>query len=369
VPTKNYYETLGIPRNASEDDIKRAYRKLARRHHPDVVGENDKHSADAHFKLINEAYVVLSDPRKRAHYDRFGTIEGQMGPNMGGFGGEGISDIFDFFFSGGMGRHAGPARGSDLRYDLEVQLEDVLTGGEREISYEHLARCEVCSGSGSADGQDAATCPDCRGTGELRHARNTPFGQFVSSAPCVRCGGTGRVVKNPCKACSGHGRHERREQLKVKIPAGADNGTRLRVSGLGEAGDRGGQTGDLYVYINVAPHEIFQRNGADLQCETSVSFTQATLGATLEIDALDGVATVKLPAGTQPGTIFRIPGRGLPKMKGHGRGDLVVDVRVSVPKRLSRKQRQLLEEFARSGGDEAEDKPFFTKVREAFGNE
>ena len=183
MPAKDYYATLGLSRNASDSDIKRAYRTLARRHHPDVVGDDDKHHAEAHFKEINEAYAVLSDVRKRAHYDRFGTVEGQMGPNMGGFSGEGISDIFDFFFGAGMGRrNSGPARGSDLRYDIQLELEEVLAGAEREISYDHLARCEVCNGSGSADGQDATSCPDCRGSGELRHVRNTPLGQFVSTA-------------------------------------------------------------------------------------------------------------------------------------------------------------------------------------------
>lgn len=368
MPAKDYYATLGVPRNASEEDIKRAYRNLARRYHPDVSPDHDKPRAESHFKDINEAYAVLSDARKRAHYDRFGSMEGQMGPNTGAPG-EGFSDIFDFFFGGGMGRQAGPGRGSDLRYDIQVGLEEILSGAEREIGYDRLAVCETCSGKGSADGRDAASCPDCGGSGELRHARNTPFGQFISTAPCVRCGGTGRVVKNPCKACQGRGRRDRREQVKVKVPAGAEDGTRIRYTGLGEAGDRGGPSGDLYVYINVAPHEIFQRNGSDVSCETAVSFTQAALGATLEIEALDGSATLKLPAGTQTGTTFRIGGRGLPKMRGHGRGDLIVEVRVSVPKRLTRKQRQLLEEFARAGGDEGEDKPFLSKVREAFVNE
>ena len=369
MPNKDYYATLGVSRNASDSDIKRAYRNLARRHHPDVVAEDDKHQAGVRFKEINEAYAVLSDPKKRAHYDRFGTVDGQMGPNMGGFSGEGIGDIFDFFFGAGMGRRGGPSRGSDLRYDIEIQLEDVLNGAEREISYDRLAPCDTCNGSGSADGQEAVSCPECRGTGELRHARNTPLGQFVSTAPCVRCGGTGRIVKNPCKACSGHGRRDKRVQVKVRVPAGAEDGTRIRHTGLGETGDRGGQSGDLYVYINVASHEIFQRNGADLHCETTISFTQAALGATLEIEGLDGEATLKLPPGTQTGTTFRVPGRGLPRMRGHGRGDLVVDVRVRVPKRLTRKQRELLEEFARAGGDDSEDKPFFTKIREAFGND
>lgn len=372
MPTyKDYYEILGVQRNASDDDIKRAYRGLARRFHPDVVAEKDKRGAETRFKEINEAYGVLSDANKRAHYDRFGTAESHFSPGFGGFSGEGISDIFDFFFGGGVGagRRAGPVRGSDLRYDLEVQLSDALSGVEREIGFNRIAPCEVCRGSGSADGQGSVACPDCQGTGELRHARNTPFGQFVTSAPCVRCGGTGNVVRNACKACSGRGRKERNEKVKAKIPAGADNGTRVRYSGLGEAGERGGAPGDLYIYVHVAPHEIFQRDGADLACEIDVSFTQAALGATLEVDALDGQATLKIPAGTQTGATFRIGGRGMPRLRGSGRGDLIVHTRVVVPKKLSRKQRQLLEEFARAGGEDLEDRSLLKRVGEVFGNE
>jgi molecular chaperone DnaJ len=367
VPTqRDYYETLGVPKNASEHDIKRAYRNLARHSHPDVVHEDDKKRAETQFKEINEAYTVLSDPNKRAQYDRYGSVDGQFGP--GGFAGAGVGDIFDFFF-GGMQQRRGPARGSDLRYDLEVELADVLEGIEKEITFTHLARCETCKGSGSADGADPVDCQDCHGTGELRHARNTMLGQFISTAPCVRCGGTGKVVRNPCKTCHGRGRSDQKRTMTVKVPAGADDGTRIRYSGMGEAGERGGPSGDLYIYVSVAPHEVFERRGADVHCETAISFTQAAMGATLEIEALDGKATVKIPAGTQTGTTFRIGGRGLPKMRTHSRGDLVVDVRVAVPTKLTRKQREILEEFARAGGEEVEDRDLFKKVRKAFGNE
>lgn len=365
---RDYYEVLGVSRSASETEIKRAYRNLARRMHPDTVADGEQRKeADAKFKEINEAYSVLSDPDKRAHYDRFGTV-GPQGPGFGGFAGTGVGDIFDFFF-GGMRTQQGPVRGSDLRYDLEIELRDVLEGAEREISFVHLARCEICSGSGSADKSDPIECPDCRGTGELRHTRNTMLGQFVTTAPCARCGGRGRMVRNPCKTCRGTGRSEQKKKMLVKVPPGAESGTRIRYGGMGEAGERGGPSGDLYVYVSVAPHEIFERTGPDLRCETAISFTQAALGATLEIEGLDGNVTLKIPAGTQTGTTFRIGGRGLPKLRGHSRGDLVVDVRVVVPAKLTRRQREILEEFARSGGEVVDDGDLFKKVRKAFGNE
>lgn len=374
MPTqRDYYQILGVPNNASDDDIKRAYRNLARRAHPDVVHDDDKKHAETRFKEINEAYGVLSDPNKRAQYDRFGTVDGHVGAGgfagASGFAGAGVGDIFDFFFGGGMQQKRGPARGSDLRYDLEIELADVIEGAEREISFAHLAVCETCKGSGSADGHEPIDCQDCHGTGELRHARNTMLGQIITTAPCVRCGGTGKVVRNPCKTCRGQGRSERERKMTVKVPAGAEDGTRLRYSGMGEAGQRGGPSGDLYVYVSVAPNEIFQRNGADLHCETAISFTQAAMGATVEIEALDGKTTLKIPAGTQTGTTFRIGGRGLPKIRARSRGDLVVDVRVVVPTKLTRRQREILEEFVRAGGEEVEDKDLFKKVREAFGNE
>jgi len=365
VPTqKDYYEVLGVSRSASDDDIKRAYRTLARRHHPDVVRDGDKAAAETQFKQINEAYTVLSDSRKRAHYDRFGHDAGTAAPGGFGFGfggGEGVGDIFDMFFGGGFGatRRQGPAAGSDLRYDLHIDLQDVLTGVEREITYSHLSVCEVCRGLGSADGQRPSTCPDCRGSGQLRSARQTALGQFVTTVACIRCGGSGAVVTNPCRACKGEGRREQQRRLSVKIPAGVEEGTRLRYSGLGEAGERGAVPGDLYVYVGVRPHDVFERDGANLHCETGVSFTQAALGAKLEIEGLDGSATVDLPAGSQNGTRLRIPGRGLPGPRGHGRGDLIVDANVRVPTKLTRKQRELLEAFAQAGGEEVEPRGWF----------
>ncbi|MBC5824489.1 MAG: molecular chaperone DnaJ [Candidatus Eremiobacteraeota bacterium] len=359
---KDYYEVLGVSRSASDDDIKRAYRNLARKLHPDVVREGDKVGAEARFKQINEAYGVLSDSSKRAHYDRFGHDAGPAA--TGGFGtGEGVGDIFDMFFGGfgASGRRQGPANGSDLRYDLQIDLHEVLAGTEREISFSHLGVCGVCGGVGSADGQRPTTCPDCRGSGQLRTARQTALGQFVTTVACIRCGGTGGVVANPCPACRGEGRREQQRKLTVKIPPGVAEGTRLRYSAYGEAGERGGAPGDLYVYVGVRAHDVFERDGANLHCETGVSFTQAALGAKMEIEGLDGPVTLDLPAGSQTGSRLRVAGRGLPSARGRGRGDLLVDIQVRVPTKLSRKQRELLEAFAQAGGEEAESRGWFRR--------
>jgi len=377
VPTqRDLYEVLGVARNASDEDIKRAYRSLARKYHPDVVRDGNKAAAEAHFKEINEAYSVLSDAEKRTHYDRFGSVPGAAGPGGhgfgAGFGGEGIGDIFDLFFgaaSAGGRRRAGPPRGSDLRYDIEITYDEVLHGVERQITFKHLARCNACRGTGSADGQGPVQCPDCRGSGQVRSVRQTPIGPFMATGPCGKCAGSGGIVAHPCKTCKGSGRRDEVTHVDVKIPPGVDEGARVRFAGMGEAGERGGENGDLYVYINIQPHRIFDREGADLHCDAAISFTQAALGAKLEIDALDGPVIVEIGAGTQTGTTYRIAGRGLPHMRGGGRGDLIVDVHVRVPKKLTRKQRELLEEFARAGGEDVEDKGFFKRVKEAFGGE
>ena len=365
---RDYYEVLGVPRDAADADIKKAYRDLARRLHPDVVGDGEKAAAEARFKEINEAYVVLSDPHKRSQYDRFGTVEARA--DFGGFpfGEAGFGDIFDAFFGGAVQRRPGPARGADLRYDLAISFDDVLRGAEREITYRYLGRCDVCNGRGTADDAAPARCTECGGTGQVRSARNTMLGQFVSTSICSRCGGEGTVVKNPCKACRGRGRREQKRALSVHVPAGVENSMRLRYAGMGEAGERGGPSGDLYVLVSVRPHDVFEREGPNLRCETEVSFTQAALGARLEIEALDGLVHVDIPAGAQHGSVFRVGGRGLPRVRGSGRGDLFVEIRVSVPTKLTRKQRELLEAFAHAGGENVEEKKFAKKDREAFGS-
>jgi molecular chaperone DnaJ len=369
VPAKrDYYEVLGVSRQATEAEIKRAYRDLARRHHPDVVGASEKPSAEAHFKEINEAYAVLSDGQRRAQYDRFGHTSFQGAPGFGADFSQ-FGDLFEAFFGGGVRARTQPQRGADLRYDLSVSLEEVLEGAEREISFSHLARCDVCAGTGSADKAPPAQCPQCRGSGQVRSVRNTMLGQFVTTGICPRCGGTGGVIVDACKTCHGRGRRDMKKKMSVKVPPGVEEGTRLRFAGLGEAGERNGPNGDLYVFISMEPHETFERDGANLHCSTDVSFTQAALGAKLEIEGLDGVASLDLPSGTQSGTRFRIPGRGLPRMRTGGRGDLIVDVNVVVPARLTRKQRELLENYARAGGEEIPQPGLFKKVKRALGNE
>lgn len=380
MPThRDLYEILGIERNASDEEVKRAYRSLARKHHPDVVRDGNKTEAETRFKEINGAYAVLSDPQKRAHYDRYGTIPGGPGPGGAGpfgagFGGEGIGDIFDLFFgaaSAGGTRRTGPPRGADLRYDIDLTLEDVMRGVRREIKFKRPASCPGCRGTGSADGRPASTCPECKGAGQVRAVRQTPLGQFMTTGTCLRCAGVGSVITSPCKTCKGKGTRDELRTVEVNVPPGVAEGTSIRYPGLGEAGERGGASGDLYVYINVLEHDVFDRDGFDLHCDTAISFTQAALGAKLELQAIDGVATIDLPPGTQNGTSFRIGGRGLPRGQRGDRGDLIVNTFVRVPKSLTRKQRDLLEEFARAGGEEheVEDRGFFKRVKEAFGGE
>jgi molecular chaperone DnaJ len=370
-PQQDLYKTLGVARGASDDEIKQAYRALARRFHPDVVRDGNKTDVETKFKEINQAYEILSDPSKRAQYDRFGSTGGVPGGQSGSPFGDGIGDIFDMFFGAGGRRSSGPQPGADLRYDLQITLEDVLRGAEREISFDQLSPCDVCASTGSESKAKPVACKDCGGSGQLRAVRETLIGRVVTSAPCARCGGTGHVINDPCKACGGKGRRESRRKVKIVVPKGVEAGNRMRFAGQGEAGERGAHAGDLYVYFSVKPHDVFEREGPHLRCETTVSFTQAVLGAKLEIDALDGPAVLQLTPGTQPGTTYRIAGRGLPIPRGResARGDLLVDVGLRVPKSLTRKQRELLEEFARAGGDEVDGKGFISKIKEAFGGE
>jgi molecular chaperone DnaJ len=369
--TTDYYSVLGVERDASETDIKRAYRGLARKFHPDVA--EDKQSAEVRFKEINEAYEVLSDPQKRQQYDRFGTVANGSAA-AGGFGGfsssDGISDIFDMFFGGARGgtqqRASGPLRGSDLRYDLQISLEEAYRGIEREISFNHLGTCATCSGSGAKPGTLVTRCDRCAGTGAMRSTRQTPLGQFVTQTTCTKCGGEGTFIPTPCETCRGRGRVERSRTLTVKIPAGVDDGSRIRVSGSGEGGVRGGPAGDLYVYLAVTPHRIFRRDGTDLYIDVPIEFTQAALGATLEIESLDGRTPLAIGPGTQTGTTFRIRGKGMPAVRGSSHGDLMATVHVSVPSKLSRRGRELLEEYAEHESEHADGRTFFDRVKDAF---
>jgi molecular chaperone DnaJ len=366
MPTKDYYETLGVAREASGEEIKQAYRALARKHHPDV--SEDKSLAEHRFKEINEAYEVLSDPSKRAQYDRFGSA----GNGAGGFGFDqaaGFGDIFDMFFGNvrpNAGRRTGPQRGSDLRYDLEITLEEAFAGTTKEISFTHLAQCDVCKGSCAQPGSVIASCAQCNGSGIMRVARQTPLGQIVTQMTCSRCAGEGHTMDHPCEACQGRGRREIERKLSVKVPAGVDDGSRIRIGANGEAGIRGGPPGDLYVYLGIAPHAMFNRDGMDTYVDIPVSFPQAAMGASVTVPTLEGELAMMLPAGTQAGTVLRMKGRGMPSVRGSQRGDHHVTVHVMVPTKMNKRQRDLLEEYAKAGGDEIEERSFFDRVKDAF---
>ncbi len=365
----DYYEVLGVPRTAPEGDIKRAYRQLARKYHPDVA--EDKAAAENHFKEINEAYEVLSDPQKRANYDRFGHA-GENGAGFGGFAPEGFGDIFDMFFGqaraagAGGARPNGPQRGSDLRYDIEITLEEAFAGTQREISFRHLASCTTCKGSGAEPGTLVVPCDRCNGSGIARQVRQTPLGQFVTQTTCGKCGGEGQVVQQPCHVCRGRGRIEQDRTLTVKIPPGVDDGSRIRLSGSGEAGMRNGPDGDLYVYLSVRKHDVYKRDGLNIYADEPISFPAAALGAEIRVEALDGEHALHIPAGTQTGTLFRLRGHGMPAVRGGARGDHVVTVRVVVPTKLGKRERELLEEYQRANADEDGDRSFFDRVKEAF---
>ncbi len=372
---KDYYEVLGVPRGASEEEIKKAFRQLARTHHPDR-NPGDK-EAEERFKEIGEAYSVLSDPEKRARYDQFGSADGPgpgAGGFSGGFGGGGspfgdIGDIFDAFFGGGAGgqRRSGPARGEDLRVDMELSLEECFHGVEREVRLTRQENCADCQGTGGRNGEKPARCARCGGTGQVQQARDTAFGRFVTARPCPVCHGAGQTVKDPCPTCHGSGRQRRARSLKVRIPPGVGDGARVRLSGEGEPGQRGGPAGDLYVFVREHPHERFVREGSDLHVELSIGFPEAALGDEFDLQGIDGQVKVKVPEGTQAGQEIHLRGRGMPHLRGGGRGDLVVHVALKVPRRLSSEERDLLQrlkEVRNRGGDG--DKGFFGRVKDAF---
>jgi molecular chaperone DnaJ len=365
----DYYVILGVSRDADEREIKQAYRQLARKHHPDVA--EDKVNAEHKFKEINEAYEVLSDPTKRANYDRFGHAGANGSDFGGGFGAEGFGDIFDMFFGaqrggGAQPRRNGPARGSDLRYDVEITLEEAFTGTQREVSFNHLASCGTCRGSGAEPGTLITACDRCGGTGAMRAVRQTPLGQFVTQTTCTKCGGDGQMVPSPCHVCRGRGRVESEKTLTVKIPGGVDDGSRIRISGSGEAGMRGGPDGDLYVYLSVKPHERFRRDAMDIHIDVPISFAQAALGGEIEVPSLHGEVTLHLHPGTQSGSRHRLRGRGMPSVRGSAHGDEYVTIHVVVPTKLTKRERELLEAYAHETGDKVDERSFFERVKEAF---
>ena len=372
---RDYYETLGVPRDAGEADIKKAYRRLAREYHPDA--NKDDPDAAEKFKEINEAYEVLSDPEKRAGYDRFGqagTPGGAYGPGQGGFGDfgfGGVNDIFDMFFGGGTGgqaRRHGPQRGADLRYDLELDLEEAAFGKETELNVPRLEACQTCHGSGARPGTSPVTCKVCGGRGQVQTYQNTLLGRFATVRTCDRCGGEGQVIETPCLECHGTGRVRRTRKIQVKIPPGVDTGHRLRLSGEGEAGERGGPRGDLYVVVHVRPHPLFKREGDDIYAEAKIGFTQAALGAEVEVQTLDGPLKLKVPEGTQSGTEFRLRGKGVTRLRGHGRGDQYTRMLVETPTKLTERERELLRELASLRGEAVdEDRGFMKKVKDTLG--
>lgn len=371
---RDYYEILEVSRTASEQEIKTAYRKLAVKFHPDK-NPDDPH-AEEKFKECAEAYSVLSDAQKRAAYDRFGHSAAGAGAGGQGFGFDpngfsNIEDIFDLFGfgdmfggqrSGGRGRSS-VQRGADLRYDLEIALEDAAAGKDEKLRIPRLETCNECDGKGAEKGTSAETCITCQGSGQTRYQQ----GFFSVMRTCPNCSGKGQIIKNPCKKCRGAGRVEKEKTLEVKIPAGVETGSRLRVTGEGEAGVNGGPSGDLFVVIHVAEHEIFERQGANLYSAVPVTFSQAALGAEISVKTLDGEETLKIPAGTQTGTVFRIKSQGMPVLGGRGKGDLFVAATVITPKTLTKEQRKLLEQLAEIEDVEFHDQSFMDKVRNIFG--
>jgi len=350
---KDYYSILGIDRNATDEEIKRAYRRLALKYHPDR-NPGDR-TCEEKFKEINEAYACLSDPDKRANYDRFGTAEG-VGSDFGfgGFGdfassfGDIFGDIFSDFFGDFTGRRRGrPVKGQDLRYDLEITLEDAVFGTQKKINIPRWETCDVCDGTGSKPGKGPSVCPTCRGAGHTRLQQ----GFFSISRTCGRCNGTGSIITDPCRECKGQGKVKRKRTVTLKVPPGVDTGIRLKVSGEGEAGSYGGPPGDLYVVITVKPHPFFKRKGNDLHCEVPISFVQAALGAEIEVPTIDGKARITIPAGTPSGRVFHLKGRGVPRLGSYGKGDQYVTVYIDVPKKLTQRQRELLKEFAEISGE------------------
>jgi len=365
---KDYYATLGVSRNASQDEIKRAYKELAKKYHPDL---NKSRGAEERFKEINEAYSVLGDEKSRQQYDTFGTSEGFGGFHSGFQAGEGgfdFSDIFESFFGGfdsfGMGgRRRGPRKGADLHYELQIDLEDVFHGAEKTIAFEHYVRCERCKGLG---GTNVEQCPNCNGRGVVQSTKRTIFGVFSTTTTCHKCRGEGAVVKDTCEQCGGEGRVVRERKLAVKIPRGIEDGMSIRINGEGEPGEKNAPHGDLYVLVMVKKHPLFERKKDDLFTAVPLSFVQAVFGDEIEVPTIDGKAKLRIPAGTQSETSFRLKGKGIHGLRTGAAGDEFVKVRVEVPTKLNKKQKEILEEYARHS-DVSLQKGFFSKLRDAFG--
>ena len=387
VAKRDLYEVLGVSKDASDADIKRAYRKLSKQYHPDI---NKEAGAEEKFKEIAEAYEILSDSQKRAAYDQYG--HASYDPNsgfsgggfggfegFGGFGGQGFSgsytggfeDIFDTFFGGGSGRRGNranmPRQGADLQYVMDLTFEEAIFGKEEVIHYHRNAECETCHGTGAKPGTDPVTCSKCHGSGVINVERATPFGRMMSQTTCDVCGGTGQEIKEKCETCHGHKHVEETHKVKVKVPAGVENGNQMPLRGQGEAGENGGPYGDLYVIFRVGKSDTFEREGADIFYELPINFAQAALGDEVDVPTVHGKVKLKVPAGTQSGTVLRLRGKGAPRLRGSGMGDQHVTVRVVTPKHLTDKQREAMQIFGKEAGTHVESESnFFDKVKDAF---
>ena len=372
---RDYYEVLGIQKGASEDEIKKAYKKLARKYHPDM-NPGDK-EAEEKFKEVNEANEVLSDPEKKARYDQFGFagVDPNYGAGAGGAGGFGggfdfgdLGDIFGSFFGGGFGggqrrNPNAPQRGESIRASVSVSFTDAAFGCEKSVTLERSEMCGTCKGNGCAPGTTPEVCPDCHGTGTVQVRRQTPMGVFASNGPCRKCGGTGRLIHQPCPDCRGGGTVRKRKTIQVTIPAGIDHGQTISLRGQGNAGKNGGPAGDLLITVMVQPHDLFRGDGVDVFCEAPITFTQAVLGAELEIPTIDGKVKYSIPEGTQTGTVFRLKGKGIPVLNGRGRGDQYVTVTIETPRNLNKEQKEALRKFSETVGENNYEKrkSFFKK--------
>ncbi len=371
---RDYYEVLGIQKGASEDEIKKAYKKLARKYHPDM-NPGDK-EAEEKFKEVNEANEVLSDPEKKARYDQFGFAG--VDPNYGAGAGGGaygggfdfgdLGDIFGSFFGGGFGggqrrNPNAPQRGESIRASVSVSFTEAAFGCEKSVTLERSEQCPTCKGNGCAPGTTPEICPDCHGTGTVQTRRQTPMGVFASNGPCRKCGGTGRLIHQPCPDCRGTGAVRKRKTIKINIPAGIDHGQTISLRGQGNAGKNGGPAGDLLITVMVQPHELFRRDGVDVFCEAPITFAQAVLGAELEIPTIDGKVKYSIPEGTQTGTVFRLKGKGIPVLNGRGRGDQYVTVTIETPRNLNKEQKEALRRFSETLGESNYEKrkSFFKK--------
>lgn len=370
---RDYYEVLGVGRDATSDDLKAAFRKKARQLHPDVNKEAD---AEERFKELNEAYAVLSEPEKRAAYDRFGHAGVRGAGGMPDFSVDfsDLSDIFDFFGFGSFGRSArrsrnAPHRGADLQYRLDLTFEEAIFGAEKEIEISRDEVCSVCNGSGAEPGTSPIRCSACNGSGEVRQVRQTLLGSMVQVTTCPTCGGKGEVISSPCHACQGRGVERRSSRKVISVPAGVDSGTQIRLAGEGQPGANGGPHGNLYVVIDVKPHEYFKRRDNDIILNLTINIAQAALGAEVQIPTVDGPATLKIPPGTQPGKVLRLRGKGVPHLRSNGRGDQLVALNIEVPSRLTSEQRELFEQLAKSLGSEVRpaERSFLDWLKDALG--